>query len=216
MQNAVTQRRGKWWIDNGEGLTLIGIVASTFFLFVALWLWFILAWAVPLTQNITTTHQLTFVPANYQIVDKVTNVFSENRGVGGAGGVGAPEVEMTLSKYQAVTDGRIHYLVFEPDVRIASSRLNYFFIHDGVVLNARQKFESPWYSWTGYYGGRSMNIDGNTMTVTRAFQYDGGFVGVCVLGISLTIIVWVDIWGITLGFVTEEFRKLRYRFYREW
>lgn len=136
----------------------------------------------PSQTSIVTRHKLEFVPANFLQVQDVKNYFSQNQGfVGGAGGIGAPQVEMSISQYVENTGNtNLHYAVFRPIPGRVNSQLEYWSLESSKAIVTFQYFDSPWHysfglDW-GYWGPRTGEIEGQEIAIRRTFIIGGWFI----------------------------------------
>lgn len=128
----------------------------------------------PTVMTMTTTHTVPYLPANYEVVEGVTNVFSETTALGGAGGVGFPQVERSLKAYREhEREGVVHYVAISPgEITI----IDYYDIQAEKVIHAniRARTTSPsWKRWGvvfGYYKPIGGTIDECQLVLERSFE----------------------------------------------
>lgn len=154
----------------------------------------------PAELSITTRHKIEYLPANYLVVSKVTNFFSHNQGLtGGAGGIGLPQVELSLSQYQARHGKELQYLTFTPRAGRETANLEYFDIQPSLVLHTSQSFDDPWFYAlgvvpVGYWLAESASVEGLEIFIQRSYILSGDFLLMIILVLFL-VGMTSPIWG---------------------
>lgn len=149
---------------------ILVIVCSALLLVFSGWVW---AQAFP-SAAMTTRHTV-FLPASFQLVERVDNVRFESSGFGGAGRIGAPQVEMKLADYQneARPTDQVSYLALKHQG--AHSTLDYFDVWPGKVIHAKTQIESPapltnFGISTGWFQGVSARFEGRELVIDRSLS----------------------------------------------
>lgn len=154
----------------------------------------------PAELSITTRHKIEYLSTNYLVVSKVTNFFSQNQGLtGGAGGIGLPQVELTLSQYQGRHERQTQYLTFTPGGSRKTSSLEYFDIQPSVVLHSQQSFEEPWFYAlgivpVGLWVAESASVEGLEIFIQRSYTLSGDFLAITIV-LLMFVIMTTPIWG---------------------
>lgn len=160
------------WIRNHESDIAVALHGSVELVMVAtlaaLW-----ATANP-PAAMTSTDPLPYLPANYELVLKVTNTFQEHRVIGGgAGGVGHPQVERSIDAYQQTERDTVHFLTIR-SARMDGSvtALDYWDFQPEKVIHAIYTYPSPSWQYHGltvaYYGPVKGRVENNSLVVERA------------------------------------------------
>lgn len=194
-------QQGSWerWVLDNEGLVkrLVQLVAIPLMLLVIL----VMVWMVltPSVWTMTTTHPLAYLPAKYELVEDVTNIFSKPEGfAGGAGGVGAPQVEMTREMYQKNERDILHYLSLSH--LDTSTALNYWDLEPGKAIHASITFSAPRFGLDSY-SSRSGKIEGNNLILER--RWDPNNTGkIMFFFVIFALAAWV-FFGMGAGIVLE-------------
>lgn len=123
----------------------------------------------PAVTTLTTRHTLPYIPLNFKIASNVTNVFSERELLGGSGGVGLPQVDWTLEKYQELEDDNsLHVvdIVLEEITFVETyvSKGNWVY-HATIIRVESPRWGGDW-EW-GYYHPTSGKIEGGELILER-------------------------------------------------
>lgn len=139
-------------------------------------------------NTMTTRYPIPYLPANYTLVEKVTNKFVENVAIGGAGGLGAPQVDMSLDMYKGAESSSLHYLTLVHNTENTNTVLHYYdlqparVVHTASVFMATRAFSNLG-GELGAYKGTSGKIDGNDLIV------DGKYVASAETTFTLAVVI---------------------------
>lgn len=166
----------------------------------------------PAEMSMTTTETIPYLPASYQLVDKVENKFVQSQGFGGAGGIGAPQVEVSISQYKEQERPAVHYLTLSGDN--GKDILQYWDPQPGRLVHASIKFDAPIYEQfgipVGWFNATRGSVDGNQLTIERRYVPFGGSGGLIFLATVLALILWASVSWVTSHNIIETAYGRRY------
>jgi len=151
--------------------------------------------------TLTTTHNLPYLPANHEVVEGLTNVFSEQVVFGGAGGVGLPQIELSLDSFKQHEDPtEVTYLIItDLNTQYAPLKLEGFSIHNDRVFHAViAEVPSPTWGKLGLTFGSYMavtaSLQNDKLIVQRTLMpADWIFIPMLIILVIVSIIYWVII-----------------------
>jgi hypothetical protein len=170
-------------------------------LFLVLTIFFGYIKALPEEREMVTRHPLPYVPPNLTVAQMVNIMFEFEHGtfgVGGAGGVGTPQINTgSIEEYIGLTneEGQ-HYLsiefpTHEGDRYAYVTSLDYFFENEGsiVLVHYGELIPNPIYErWflAGEYVPTGYELVGETLTINRTFHSRPGVVPVLFLDVMVS------------------------------
>ena len=134
-----------------------------------------IALATPAISTRTTSHPMPYLPTNFEVVENVTNVFKEEMRFGGAGGIGSPQVEMSMQAYREnERKDTTHFLVISPGEKTV---VDFYDLHPGKVVHTNIEQDSPtWGRWgllLGSYRAKEGTLRDGELVLERVFFPNG-------------------------------------------
>ena len=192
----------------GQKIVVKTLAQSVFFLaVVALAVRTILSLIAPVSFTMTTRYPVPYLPANYTLVEKVTNKFVDTVSWGGAGGLGAPQVDMGLDTYKELESPSAQYLALEHTKR--TTTLHYYDLQPARVTHTTATFLAALaFSNTGMevgtYQGWSGKILGNELVVQGGYEMSH----LATLSLGILLISFVALWILGSGLINSFINKV--------
>lgn len=178
-------------VSTHDLINRLSVVATILvYLVIALLAYWILTPAVPFTS---TTHELAYLPANYKVADNVTNFFSQSSLASASAGVGSPQSDWSIQKYQEVGSESNFNVIDITLSKKDQTSVDSFFISEGWVNHSRLlTVEDP--RWIGgRYVATDWEIENNTLTLDRKATF-GNSTAMIIMIVAVLMITTFRFW----------------------